>query len=220
MESTQTTLAEIAVRHAAASRVFHRHGLDYCCGGQRPLEEACRERELDPATVLQEIVDESRDRVDDRDWTTLPLVVIVHHIIERYHQPLREELPELIALAEKVELRHKDKTDCPIGLAAHLKNLHQATLLHLEKEEVMLFPMIASGQGNYTQAPVQVMEHEHREHAENLARTRELAHDFDPPEEACSSWRALYLRLAELEADFMEHIHLENNVLFPRAICE
>jgi regulator of cell morphogenesis and NO signaling len=220
METTKMTLAEIAVTHPAASRVFHGHGLDYCCGGQRSLDEACRERQLDAAAVLRQIQEQESSRGESPDWSTRPLDQLTRFIIEHYHEPLRNELPELVALAEKVERRHADKDSCPSGLAAHLRAVHEAVLMHLEKEEQVLFPMIAGGSGSHAGGPIHVMEDEHHEHAHNLRRTRELAHDLVPPEEACTSWRALYLRLEELEAELMEHIHLENNVLFRRALCE
>ena len=89
---------------------------------------------------------------------------------------------------------------------------------HMQKEEQVLFPMIRGGRGRMARMPVQVLEEEHRDHAQNLARMRELAGDFDPPAEACGTWRALYLGLHELEAEIMQHVHLENHVLFPRAL--
>jgi len=218
--SSHPTLAELAILTPAASRVFHRHGLDYCCGGRRPLAEACRERGLEPAEVLQEIEDESKQEPDPTLWTKRPLQELIAFLVGHYHERLRRELPELLALAEKVERKHAGKEACPVGLADHLRGVHASVLDHLDKEEQVLFPMILSGRGPGAFGPVQAMEQEHRDHAVNLERTRTLAHGFVPPEEACPSWRALYLRLDELEAEIMEHIHLENNVLFPRALGE
>ena len=220
METTKTKLADLATENPAASRVFHARGLDYCCGGQRSLEEACRERSLDPDEILREIGQESRDSEEEKNWTQRPLGELIDFIVHRYHDTLRSELPQLVQLAEKVETKHAEKESCPVGLTAHLRLVHEAVLDHLQKEEQILFPLIRSGMGSQTAGPVQVMESEHHEHAQNLRRTRELAHDLVPPDEACTSWRALYLRLHELEAELMEHIHLENNVLFPRALCE
>jgi regulator of cell morphogenesis and NO signaling len=219
MNTTQS-LAEIAISNPAASRVFHRLGLDYCCGGRRSLDEACRARQLVAAEVLQSIEQSDASRDDAIAWKRAPLPQVTAKIVERYHEPLRRELPELIALAEKVEARHADKASRPAGLASHLRQVHDSLLLHMEKEERVLFPLIGMGRGQHAGAPIHVMEDEHHEHAMHLRRTRQLAHDFVPPEEACVSWRALYLRLDELEAELMEHIHVENNVLFPRALCE
>lgn len=214
-----TTLAELATVLPAASRVFHRHGLDFCCNGARPLAAACAERGLDPQAVLAEVAAEGQGVTKER-WDQRPLAEIVDFIVGYYHRRLREELPQLLAMAERVEQRHADKPSRPQGLAAHLAHVHQAVLDHLEKEEQILFPMLKSGRGGMAAGPVQVMELEHDDHAASLRRTRALAHDLVPPEEACNTWRALYLRLAEFEAELMEHIHLENHVLFQRALCD
>jgi len=211
-------LADLAVARPAASRVFHRQGLDYCCGGKRSLAEACAEKGLDPQAVLAEIEAEAPE-ADERPWSERPLPELIDHILSTYHEPLRAELPELVAMAEKVESRHAEKTSCPRGLAAHLRQIHAAVLEHLAKEEQVLFPMILAGHGSRAGGPIQVMEMEHDDHGLNLARTRALTDDLNPPAEACTTWRALYLRLTELEKELMDHIHLENNVLFPRALC-
>lgn len=213
-----TTLAELATVLPAASRVFHRHGLDFCCNGARPLAAACAERGLDPQAVLAEVAAEGQGVTKER-WDQRPLAEIVDFIVGYYHRRLREELPQLLAMAERVEQRHADKPSRPQGLAAHIAHVHLAVLDHLEKEEQILFPMLKSGRGAMAAGPVQVMELEHDDHAANLRRTRQLAHDLVPPDEACNTWRALYLRLAEFEAELMEHIHLENHVLFQRALC-
>lgn len=213
------TLAELAVSHPLASRVFYREGLDYCCGGKRTLEAACRDRGLASAKILAEIECLEPGRAERLSWAERPLAELVRFIVDRYHRELRLELPELVALAAKVEEQHADKSTCPRGLAEHLGQVHEAVLSHLEKEEEILFPMIVAGLGARAGSPIQVMEDEHLEHARNLRRTRELAHDFVPPAEACTTWQALYLRLDNLEAELMEHIHLENNVLYPRALA-
>jgi regulator of cell morphogenesis and NO signaling len=98
--------------------------------------------------------------------------------------------------------------------------MHMDVLDHLAKEEQVLFPLIRSGQGRLAAGPAHAMEREHQDHGRNLARMRDLTNDLTPPQEACTTWRALYLRLESLENELMEHIHLENNVLFPRALCE
>ena len=148
-----------------------------------------------------------------------PLAELVDFIESHYHRRLREELPELVALALKVESRHAEKASCPRGLRAHLEGVHQAVLEHLAKEEQVLFPMIRGGRGRMAAGPIDVMESEHVDHAENLQQIRRLTAELTAPEEACPTWRALYLRLGELERELMEHIHLENNVLFRRVLA-
>jgi regulator of cell morphogenesis and NO signaling len=217
--SPATTLAELAVTHPAASRVFHRHGLDFCCHGRRPLAEACAERGLAPDGVIAEIEGEAAAAPDLPRWDERPIAELVHHIVDFFHQRLRVELPELVSLAAKVEARHAEKATCPRGLRAHLEGTYQSVLEHLVKEEQVLFPIILAGRGRMAAGPIHVMEAEHDDHAANLRETRRLTADLLAPEEACPTWRALYLRLAALEAELMEHIHLENNVLFRRVLA-
>ncbi len=213
-----STLADLVTTHPQAARIFHRHRLDFCCGGQRTLAEACERRGLDAGTLVAEIesLDEPAKGVAAN---RLPPEEMVDFIVRRYHEPLREELPRLLELARKVERVHAEKASCPVGLARHLENMQEEVSSHLAKEEMILFPMIRSGRGHLAHMPVQVMIQEHRDHAENLQRVRELTGDLTLPAEACTSWRALYDGLLALELELMEHIHLENNVLFPTVLA-
>ena len=220
MIGANETLGELATAHAAATSVFLRHRLDFCCGGKQTLDEACRTAGIDPATVIAEIVALSEDvPADSPRWSERPLPELIDHILTRYHERLRKDLPGLVAAAQRVERVHADKASCPCGLAEHLEQVEAAIADHLEKEEQVLFPALRSGsRGDEVSMPIRVMMQEHDDHGVNLRRLRELASDFDPPAEACGTWRALYAALEELERDLMEHIHLENNVLFPRAL--
>ena len=217
--SAAATLADLAVTHPAASRVFHRHGLDFCCHGGRPLADACAERGLAADRVVAEIGAEEASAPDLPRWGERPLPELVEHIVGFYHLRLRVELPELVSFAAKVETRHAEKARCPRGLRAHLEEVHRAVLEHLAKEEQILFPMILGGRGRMAAGPIYVMESEHVDHAESLQKTRRLTADLVAPEEACPTWRALYLRLRQLEVELMDHIHLENNVLFRRVLA-
>ncbi|MCC7012967.1 MAG: iron-sulfur cluster repair protein YtfE [Planctomycetes bacterium] len=216
--SPLSTLADLATSHAGASRVFHRHRLDFCCHGRVSLEAACAEHRLDVGALINELAAEQARDTDFRAWDDAPLGELIAHLLGHYHQSHREELVRLHAAAAKVEHVHAAKASCPHGLAEHLARMHEELEDHMQKEEQVLFPMVASGRGALAAMPVQVLESEHRDHALNLQRMRKLAHDFSAPEEACGTWRALYLGLAALERDLMQHIHLENNVLFPRAL--
>jgi len=213
-----STLADLATSHAGASRVFHRHRLDFCCHGRVTLEAACAERRLDVGALIGELSAEQARDTSFRAWDHAPLPELIAHLLTRFHRDHRAELPRLIEAAAKVERVHADKPSCPRGLAAHLKRMAEELEDHMLKEEHVLFPLVERGQGAMASMPVQVLEHEHRDHALNLQRMRKLAHDCEPPPEACNTWRALYLGLAALERDLMDHIHLENNVLFPRAL--
>jgi len=216
MITPNNTLADVALRYPSASRIFRQHKLDFCCGGQRSVADACSARGVDASAILREI--ETNDAEPVIDWNLRPLTELIEYILVHFHDAHRRELADLIELARKVERVHADKRSVPRGLTAHLLSMQQALELHMQKEEVVLFPAIARGQGRHLVAPTRQMELEHEEHGANLEHLRQLAGNFVPPPEACTSWRALFLRCEQLEADVMAHVHLENHVLFPRAL--
>ena len=220
----EMTVGALVSESPARSRVFERHAIDYCCGGKRTLEDACRKKGLDPALVIVEI--ESVDagpRDDGINPSDMTMTELADHIEQTHHAHLREELPRLTALTEKVAAVHGDKypwlkevKDTYADLVAELEP-------HMQKEEQILFPMIreldrataspefhCGSVGN----PIKVMEHEHDNAGNALRRLRDLTTDFTPPQNACNSFRAMLDGLATLEANTHEHIHKENNVLF------
>jgi len=217
---TDQTLGELVTAEPAAAKVFYQHGLDFCCGGKQSLTEACATAGIDAEAVLAEIEEATAETPDEVHWDKRPLGELIDHIVQRYHMPLRSEIPRLIDLARKVEQVHADKPDCPAGLADLLVQVRQAVESHLDKEEQILFPVIAGGRGQTAHMPVQVMMQEHEDHGRNLARIREITNKLSVPDEACATWRELYRALGQLERDLMDHISLENNILFPRALVE
>jgi regulator of cell morphogenesis and NO signaling len=192
--------------------------LDFCCGGKRPFSEACQERGLDAGALLDEIRQAEAATPATR-WELAPAEALVDHIVTHYHHRLRETLPHLVHMARKVEARHREKVSCPAGLAALLEYVQGEVFNHLEKEETILFPAILRRSGARISAPVYVMELEHEHHKADLLRIRALTNDLTPPADACTTWRALYAGLQQLEQELMEHIHLENNILFRRALA-
>ncbi len=218
MIDVNETLGQIATAHPAATRVFLRHRLDFCCGGRQKLADACEKSGLDPSAVVAEIA-VADEALSAERWDEKPLPDLINFILTRFHEPLRRDLPALVAAAQRVERVHGDKPTCPRGLAALLERVHAEIEQHLAKEEQVLFPAIQSGSyGPQVHIPIRVLMQEHDDHGENLQQLRELAGNFVAPPEACATWRALYAGLETLEAELMEHIHLENNVLFPRAL--
>lgn len=213
------TLAALATTLPGASRVFARHRMDFCCHGQVTLADACRKKGLAVDSLTAELqAEEQRGDAPAEAWLERPLPVLIDHIVTHYHDAHREELPRLRAMAERVEKVHGEKASCPIGLAAVLAQLESELVLHMEKEERVLFPLIVSGAGDRAAGPIHVMELEHEDAAVLLEKIRGLTDDHVPPPEACGTWRALFLGLAEFEHELMQHVHLENHVLFPRAL--
>ena len=206
------SLGEIAVSLPGATAIFRRHKLDFCCGGAESLEGAAKRKGLDPAPIAAELAKLSPQA------SALPDDVegLVSLIVERYHAVHRRELPELRKLAARVEAVHADHPDVPAGLADLLARLQGELESHMQKEEQVLFPMmIADGHPMITH-PIAMMRHEHDTAGEDLSAVTALTRDMTPPQGACNSWRALYAGLAKFAEDLTEHVHIENNILFPR----
>jgi regulator of cell morphogenesis and NO signaling len=209
----QQTLARIAVEVPGATALFRQHKLDFCCNGNRTLVAACSARGLDPV-VLTHYLQVLRQQEVAAEPMDDPLALI-DHILQRYHDTHREQLPELVRMARRVEAVHHDHPAVPKGLADFLEQLEQELVNHMGKEEQVLFPMLRKGMHGMAGGPMSMMRHEHLEHGEQLARLAALTSDHSPPVGACTTWRALYAGTERLVDDLMHHIHLENNVLFP-----
>lgn len=225
-------VARIATRHPATVKVFQRHGIDFCCGGKRPLAEACEEGGVELETLRGELEAAAAPSEDgEKSWDDASLSEVIDHILTRYHARLREDLPRLGEMAEKVLRVHGEKhPEVLPALARTFRALRAELEAHTMKEERILFPYIRVMEGavergeaappapfGSVRGPIQMMEDEHTGAADALARLRELTGGFEPPTGACTTFRGLYHGLAELESDTHRHIHLENNVLFPRA---
>ncbi|MGR3806855.1 iron-sulfur cluster repair protein YtfE [Pasteurella testudinis] len=215
-------LGELAVAIPGATKLFREYDLDFCCGGANTLGFAAKLKNLNLAEIEKRLADlaENQEASAEQDWTQAAYADTIEHIIARYHQRHREQLPELILLAEKVENVHGDRADCPMGASAVLKAIHADLNQHMQKEEQILFPMINAGQYAMARMPIQVMEHEHDDAGQQVEVLKSLTNNVTPPADACNSWRALYSGINEFIDDLMHHIHLENNILFPRVVNE
>lgn len=218
MNYRDCSLGELALSIPRASVLFRKYDLDFCCGGRQTLLKAATRQNLD-LSVIEAELDALSATPLEKDWRTVPLPEIIDHIILRYHDRHREQLPELILQAAKVERVHASKTSVPQGLTKYLTMLHDELTSHMMKEERILFPMIKQGSGNQAGGPISVMESEHDEAGELLEVIKHITNNVTPPEEACTTWRAMYNGINELIDDLMNHISLENNVLFPRALA-
>jgi regulator of cell morphogenesis and NO signaling len=207
------TVAEIATRLPGATAIFRAHKIDYCCGGARPLAEAAAERAVPIAQIETELARLSPDTPCEVPQQTDGRI---GYILARYHDTHRRELPELLRLAARVEARHAGHVQVPTGLEAALRELADALDDHMAKEEQILFPLMQQGGHPMITSPIGRMRFEHDEHGERLAHLESLTHGLALPDDACPTWRALYTGLRKLIDDIHEHVHLENNVLFPR----
>jgi len=229
----QQTLRELVVEIPAAARIFEKLGLDYCCGGGQTLEQACRAGGLVPAQVMASLQTAEEARVPrEVNWQVQPLSNLIAHIQDRHHIYTRGAIERLAPLFAKVsgvhganhtELRHE---------SAIFDGLAQELTMHMMKEEMVLFPYIVRLEEavlekqpaipppfGTVQNPIAMMVREHDSAGDALRALRRFSNGNTAPADGCASYRELYRALLELEADLHQHIHLENNILFPRAVA-
>ncbi|MHB0774819.1 iron-sulfur cluster repair protein YtfE [Halomonas sp. WWR20] len=216
MNLIEQPVGRTALTLPGATRVFHDHNIDFCCSGRISLREAAERANLALETLVAELEALPQGMRNEHDWASASNAELIDHILSRYHDVHRQQLPELVRMAQRVEQVHGGREGCPSGLAEHLVGMHQELESHMQKEEQILFPMLRQGMGAQAQGPIAIMRHEHDDHGENLAQMMALTDDITPPKGACTTWRALYAGLREFREDIMQHIHLENNVLFDR----
>ena len=216
-------VSDVATRYPGTVRVFRAHGLDFCCGGRRSIAAACADAGLSVDSLLQELETASALPDDaDIDWLIAPIPQLVRFIIDTFHTPLREDLPRLRETMARVETAHGHEWPAVIGPLAHdLERLSADLLDHIGREELEVFPTMADAEGTQPDQPfdVALLDRLEADHAAIGARLKDMARVtgwFQPPVGACPTVRVLFAELACLaEATYM-HVHLENNVLFPR----
>jgi len=227
------TVREFAIETPQTIPVFEKLGIDYCCGGNRPLDEACAAAGLNLDQVLKRLEGAvtTPARPSDRELRSGSLAELIAHIVGRHHVFVRTQAPEIESLIEKVYTKHGANHPELEKIRNVFHDLGQELMMHLMKEESVLFPYIARMEESVFEKepilpppfgavanPVRMMEHEHDNAGIALRVMREASQNFTPPADACTSFRALYTALANFEKDMHQHIHLENNVLFPRAV--
>jgi len=218
-----TTVAAIASMLPSSVRVLQRYGIDFCCGGKRPLADVCTDQGLSVPDLTAAIeASAAAPSGEDPDWKSEPLHSLVDHIVTTFHDRLRADLPHLEAMASKASQAHVSKAPYFTRLHDVIAELSADLHDHMQKEERVLFPAICALErgerrhARWIQQPITVMEQEHEHAGELLAELRRMTHQYAIPEWACSTVRALHQGLEELEASMHIHVHLENNVLFPR----
>lgn len=228
--TAQKTVGELVRERPSRARVFEDLGIDYCCGGKKPLAEACAKKGHDVDKVLESIkeVDSSGSVEDATDYASMPLDELADHIVATHHAYLVRELPRMQQMSAKVAKVHGDK-DARLGqLASVVNDLVEELSTHMMKEERILFPVIRQLEQSDTLPampfgtlanPIRAMEAEHDTAGSGLEDMHRLTDGYAPPDWACNTYRALLDGLHELELDLHQHIHKENNILFPRALA-
>lgn len=229
-----TTVAQIALENPKSAAIFEKLGIDYCCGGRKPLQEACQAAGLDPAEVLASLqqINPAEQPQEPAEYNKESLAGLVYHIVRKHHAYCREEGERLEALATKVATKHGENHPELQNVRSLFLQLRQELTLHMMKEERMLFPYIVrleeaaalrtapplSPFGS-VQNPVRMMVQEHDVAGTLLKQISDATGGYQVPDSACNSFQAFYAGLDAFEKDLHQHIHLENNLLFPKAIA-
>jgi regulator of cell morphogenesis and NO signaling len=223
----ESRIGDLVAAHPALARHFEALGIDYCCGGKQTLAAVCAARNLALATVTArlEVALARPAAPEDIDAATLSLTALADHIEATHHAYLKDELPRLVELADKVADAHGERDGRLKEVAATTRELAEEMICHMQKEEFILFPLVrqidAGGRGQLEAGiadPIRQMEAEHEEAGAAIARLRMLTDGFAPGADACNTHRALLHGLACFEVDLHRHVHKENNILFPRAL--
>lgn len=227
--NVDATVGELVSESPGRSRVFEKYGIDYCCGGKKPLSEACAAKEISLDTILEDLAEWDTLQTGKHcdDFASMGLEELANHIVATHHAYVATEMPRLEAMAEKVEKAHGASDERLADLTTVVHALAAELAPHMMKEEQVLFPIIrklahsdtplSSPCGSIAN-PIAAMEADHDNAGNNLKRMRRLTDDYTPPDWACNTYRALLEGLREFELDLHQHIHKENNILFPKAL--
>jgi regulator of cell morphogenesis and NO signaling len=232
--TVEKTVRDVVLESPAATRVFEALGIDYCCGGGQSLETACRTANLSIDQVLESL--EAAERAstagpDARNWQLEPLADLIAHIKNTHHRYVREEIVRLDPLFAKVCSVHGSNHPELLQARVTFAGLAQELTTHMMKEDMVLFPYIVRLEEAVIEKhpvmpspfgsvknPVEMMMRDHDDAGKALRELRQITNTYTAPADSCLSFQTLYRALAEFEADLHQHIHLENNILFPRAV--
>jgi regulator of cell morphogenesis and NO signaling len=227
-----TKVKEIALSNPGARKILEDAGVDYCCGGGKSLHEACMHADA-PAEEILKRLHENSEQVSPGEaaWVSAPLADLTRHIRDKHHRFVREAIARVRPLLEKVNAKHGDNHREIAAIEELFLEVSREMIMHMQKEEQILFPYIdsveKSANGNVpleppffqtVQNPIHSMIKEHDAAGDLVKRIRKASAEYMAPADACTSYKALYQELREFEADLHQHVHLENNILFPRAV--
>jgi regulator of cell morphogenesis and NO signaling len=230
--NTETRVRDIVATNPGATHVLEDAGVDYCCGGEKSLRDACVNAGTSAEEILSRLRDAARQvRPEYRDWMSAPLAEITEHIRAKHHAFVRQSIQRVRAMLVKVKAKHAANHPETITIETAFGQLAMEMIAHMQKEEQILFPYIGALERAAIAAeplelpffqsvrnPVGAMMKEHDSAGELVKQIRTASNDYNAPPDACPTFEALYRELSEFEADLHQHVHLENNILFPRAV--
>jgi regulator of cell morphogenesis and NO signaling len=227
----ETKVKDIALANPEARKVLEDAGVDYCCGGERSLHEACLHTDVPAEEILNRLRENSGNVTpDEENWTSAMLSDLTRHIREKHHRYVREAIPRIQILLEKVVAKHGENHLEIAEIQKLFAEVGREMTMHMQKEEQILFPYIDAMEHSVNthgpleppffqtvMNPIQAMMKDHDSAGDLLRQIRNASCEYAAPPDACLTYKALYDELREFEADLHQHVHLENNILFPRA---
>jgi regulator of cell morphogenesis and NO signaling len=226
------TIGQIVADNFRTAAVFQKHGIDFCCRGNRTIDEACAEKTIDPETVLNDLaaIDTSADDTTPRFASWEP-DFLIDYIVNNHHRYVRQMLPVLRVHTRKVAAVHGERHPELLRIADAFESVAAELEMHMHKEEQILFPyirtMVVAQRAGMTpppppfgsvRNPIAMMEMEHQSAGDEMELIRTLTGNYTPPEDACTTYRVTFQELHDFERDLHRHVHLENNILFPKAL--
>lgn len=226
------TVKDLVLENFRTANVFERNGIDFCCGGGRTIRDVAGKKKIDPDKLEQELKQATRTEGDSMpDFSSWSLTLLVNYIIEQHHGYVRDVLPRLRMWLDKIPTRHGDQGAPNTEIASVFAGLQQEMMDHMKKEEDVQFPEITKIQERHNRGIAQPeetlawleelnreLEEEHRRAGDATFRLQTLTNDFTPPENACPTWQTAWQELGRFQKDLHRHVHIENHILFPRAL--
>lgn len=228
----ENTVAEIVTKNIKTADIFKKHGIDFCCGGGISIKKACEKHNISFADLEKELmhIDSSTSKAYDYDSWSLDF--LIDHIQNVHHTYVEENIPLVLQYSNKVAKVHGHHYKEVVAINNLFHTVAQELAAHMKKEELILFPFVkqlvkAEKEGSKVKVPhfgtvnnpIAMMEDEHENAGDIFKEIKQLSNNYTPPENACNTFKALYAKLDEFEQDLHQHIHLENNILFPKAIA-
>ena len=224
------TLAQIVTNNYKAASIFEKHHLDFCCKGKRTLEQACSESDIKIEEVIEQL-EKAGDINDSKtNYNELSLAQLSEHIVSTHHNYVKNEMPALLGYLQKVASKHGDRHPEMNKVFQIFVAVKEEMEFHMQKEEMVLFPRIKDIENqiqegkkvvinsSYLQSPINMMEQEHDHAGSMLAEISNLTNNYNPPADACTTYQLSFASLQAFELDLHHHVHLENNILFPKAL--
>ncbi|HRA12921.1 MAG TPA: iron-sulfur cluster repair di-iron protein [Chitinophagaceae bacterium] len=224
------TLAQIVTNNYKAASIFEKHHLDFCCKGKRTLEQACSESDIKIEEVIEQLEKVGETNGSKTNYNELSLAQLSEHIVSTHHNYVKNEMPALLGYLQKVASKHGDRHPEMNKVFQIFGAVKEEMEFHMQKEEMVLFPRIKDIENqiqegkkvvinsSYLQSPINMMEQEHDHAGSMLAEIRNLTNNYTPPADACTTYQLSFASLQAFELDLHHHVHLENNILFPKAL--